>query len=232
MTITNQTNKISHLGTGEQDDFTFDFLVYDEDDLKVYENGTLTTRPYTIEGVGDPAGGTVTFTDPEDLPESGSTVTIIRELDYVQEVDYEDYIAYSAQVKEQALDRLTMMTQQLSEQIDRSIVLRVDAQLSGLTLPVNPGRVIGWNEDATDLTTYSPEYGPQGERGYQGFQGQIGSQGPQGITGNQGAQGDLGTQGYQGFQGTAGFQGPQGAVGFQGSQGADGIQGAQGGVGA
>ena len=42
--------------------FAYEFRILQESDLQVYENGVLTAKAYTVAGVGDVQGGSVTFT--------------------------------------------------------------------------------------------------------------------------------------------------------------------------
>jgi hypothetical protein len=82
---------------------------------------TLTTH-YTVAGAGDASGGSITFTS-GNTPASGETVVIIREVPQTQAIDYIANDPFPAESHEEGLDRATMTTQQVQEELDRSIKL-------------------------------------------------------------------------------------------------------------
>jgi hypothetical protein len=82
---------------------------------------TLTTH-YTVSGVGDASGGNVTFTS-GNTPASGETVVIRRAVPQTQAIDYIANDPFPAESHEEGLDRATMTTQQVQEELDRSLKL-------------------------------------------------------------------------------------------------------------
>jgi hypothetical protein len=78
---------------------------------------TLTTN-YTVIGVGVPAGGSITLVTPY---AAGGTISIVRNVPKTQLTDYEPGDAFPAAAHEQALDKLTMIAQQIDEQGSRSL---------------------------------------------------------------------------------------------------------------
>ena len=80
---------------------------------------TLTTH-YTVSGAGSASGGNVTFTS-GNTPANGETVVIARQLTLTQGTDYVANDPFPAESHEDALDRLTFITQQIQEEVDRSI---------------------------------------------------------------------------------------------------------------
>jgi hypothetical protein len=119
MTLSSSATKIEHIGTGSQDTFPYPFKIYDKDDLAVYEDGGHTGRPYTVSGVGNDNGGDVVYT--ASVPSNGVIVSLVREMDYVQEVDYTAYGPFPAETHEDGLDKVVMQVQQLHEIINRSV---------------------------------------------------------------------------------------------------------------
>ena len=84
MAISSTANRSSTAGDGSATAFTFPYLFFAADDLKVIlvvdstgveTTKTLTTH-YTVTGAGVAAGGTVTMGS---APASGETLVIIRE---------------------------------------------------------------------------------------------------------------------------------------------------------
>jgi len=143
MTVSSTTTKVSASGDGATAAFAYTFKVFADADLQVIIRSsagvevvkTLTTH-YTVSGAGDDDGGTVTFTA-GNIPASGETVVIRRALALTQGTDYVENDPFPAESHEAGLDRLTFLTQQLTEKIDRSLKLPVSADIASIavTLP-------------------------------------------------------------------------------------------------
>ena len=134
MTVSTTTNKVSYSGTGSQTVFAYSFKIFADGDLDVYirdTNGTETlqtiTTHYTVSGAGSDSGGNVTFVT---APGSTDTVVIQRKLDLTQGTDYVANDPFPAASHEDALDRLTFITQQIQEEVDRSIKASVTNTIS------------------------------------------------------------------------------------------------------
>ncbi len=144
------------IADGSQLEFTFRFSVIDLDHIAVYRNGVLVARneyeTYAmgtgpvdeteppVEGdelTGDMSrGGYILFSEP---PPSGAKIVILRKVPLTQETDIQNNTAFNPEILETAYDKLTMIAQQLSEEIDRSIKVGVgetdanpDALLAGI----------------------------------------------------------------------------------------------------
>ncbi len=127
MTISSTTTKVSYSGTGSQTAFAYTFKIFADSEMQVIirsSTGTETTKTltthYTVSGAGADAGGTVTFTS-GNIPASGETVVLRRNLALTQGTDYVENDPFPAESHEDGLDRLTMITQGLQEELDRSI---------------------------------------------------------------------------------------------------------------
>ena len=128
MTISTTTIKDSYAGNGSTSAFTYNFKIADDDDIQVIiraANGTETvktkTTHYTVSGVGNNSG-TVTFTA-GNIPTSTQTVILRRSTPQTQELDLIENDPLPANSIETAYDKLTQISQELQEQIDRSIKL-------------------------------------------------------------------------------------------------------------
>ena len=128
MTVSSTTVKNSYSGNGSTTQFAYGYKIFADSDLIVIirtdSTGvetvkTLTTH-YTVAGAGDASGGSITFTS-GNTPASGQTVVIIREVPQTQAIDYIANDPFPAESHEEGLDRATMTTQQLQEEVDRSI---------------------------------------------------------------------------------------------------------------
>jgi len=128
MTISTTIIKSSYSGNGSTSAFTYNFKITDQDDVEVIirsANGTETvktlTTHYTVSGVGGNSG-TVTFTA-GNIPITGETVVLRRSTPQTQAMDLIDNDPMSADTIEDAHDKVVAITQELQEQIDRSIKL-------------------------------------------------------------------------------------------------------------
>ncbi|MEY5098186.1 MAG: hypothetical protein RJA36_905 [Pseudomonadota bacterium] len=161
MTVQSTTNKSGpYAGAGITGPFTVGFRFLDAAHLKVIKTSTkgidtvLTlTTDYTVSGVGNTTGS-LTLTSALAI---GEKLTIIRDVPFTQSADYVNNDSFPAESHEEAIDKLTMMVQQLKERVDASLSL--PASLSGVStqLPApSSNKFIGWNEAATALQNIDP----------------------------------------------------------------------------
>jgi hypothetical protein len=129
MTVSTTIIKSSHNGNGSTTTFAYNFKIFADTDLVVIirsSTGTETTKTltthYTVAGAGDASGGSITFTS-GNIPASGETVVIRRNVPQTQAIDYIANDPFPAETNEEGLDRSTMIAQQVSEATDRSIKL-------------------------------------------------------------------------------------------------------------
>jgi hypothetical protein len=128
MTVSSTTTKNSYSGNGSLTVFAYGFKIFDEEDIEVIlrndTTGTETvqtiTTNYSVSNVGNANGGNVTFVT---APASGITVVLRRASPLTQTTDYTPNDPFPAESHEDALDKLTFISQQLQEEIDRSIKL-------------------------------------------------------------------------------------------------------------
>lgn len=118
MTVQTNNNSIAYVGNGSTVHFDYDFLILDDDHLKVYFGDVLQTSGYVVSGVLSQTGGTVAFAV---APPNGTAITLTRSVPFLQLTDYQPYDAFPAESHERALDLLTMMNQQLKDASDRSM---------------------------------------------------------------------------------------------------------------
>ena len=129
MTVSSTTVKNSYSGNSSTTVFAYSFKIFADSDLQVIIRSstgaettkTLTTH-YTVSGAGDASGGNVTFTT-GNTPATGQTVVIRRGVPQTQAIDYIANDPFPAESHEEGLDRATMTTQQVQEELDRSIKL-------------------------------------------------------------------------------------------------------------
>jgi hypothetical protein len=125
MTVSTETSQVSYSGNGSTTVFTVTFRFLENSHLKVIlrdsagvETDWVENTQYTLTGAGDPTGTLTVKTTPTDYtPQSGETLVITRDVPKTQETDYVENDDFPAQSHEDALDKLTMMVQQLATQI-------------------------------------------------------------------------------------------------------------------
>lgn len=126
MTVLTTTAKAGpYAGSGTTGPFTVPFRFLDAAHLRVIrsvdsvETVLALGADYTVNGVGA-SSGSVTLLAP--LP-VGQSLTVVRNVPLTQEADYVPGDAFPAESHEQALDKLTMITQQLQEEVQRAAKL-------------------------------------------------------------------------------------------------------------
>jgi hypothetical protein len=124
MTLPIQIPRTVQSADGVQDTFSYDFLVLDETHLQVFEDAILTTKAYTVTGIGNASGGTVVFSPV--VPAAGVSVSLVLNVPLDQETDYQPYDPFPANTHEAALDKLTQISQQQQDEITRSLKAGVD----------------------------------------------------------------------------------------------------------
>lgn len=152
MTVSNEDSRTGpYNGDGSTTNFDFDFLLLAKAHLVVTltaADGTSTEQAlgadYTIPDgdVGNPNGGTVTMSV---APASGEQITITREVTRDQQVDLQNRGSFFPETIERALDKLTQITQDHRELLERSIKQAV-TETDELTFPASAdGQAIGWD---------------------------------------------------------------------------------------
>jgi hypothetical protein len=127
MTVSSTTTKNSYSGNGSTTTFAYGFKIFADADLTVILRSaagtetvqTITTH-YTVTNAGNANGGNVVFGA---APASGVTVVIRRNMGLTQATDYVANDPFPAATHEDALDRLTFISQQMQEEVDRTIKL-------------------------------------------------------------------------------------------------------------
>lgn len=118
MTVTNTENRWEEVGNGVTTAFNYTNRIFAASDLKVFLDGNEEFAGFTVNGVGDPDGGNVTF---DVAPANGVEVTIIREVANDQQTDYVEADPFPANSHEDGLDRRTIIAQQLADEIGRQL---------------------------------------------------------------------------------------------------------------
>mgnify|MGYP003113811753 CR=1 FL=1 len=143
MTISSTTTTATGTGNGSTHSYAYGFKIFADADLEVIirttATGTETVKTlnthYVVTNAGSDSGGNVLFkyntgnnsdahySASEHRPASGETVLIRRKLTLTQGTDYVANDPFPADSHENALDRLTFISQQQQEEIDRCLKL-------------------------------------------------------------------------------------------------------------
>lgn len=123
MTVGSQTPRfVQYAGDGSSGPFPYAFRITASSDLIVKktdaEGVTTTLTGNTITGVGEAGGGGVTTAAPVAV---GQTLLIYSDVPLTQPADYIANDSFPAETHEGALDRLTLIAQDLRRDVDRAI---------------------------------------------------------------------------------------------------------------
>lgn len=126
MTLDSTTSKVQYTQSGTTTAWPVPYKFLDNEDLIVIttvddvDTTLVLDTDYTVAGAGDDDGGTVTISP---AVATGTRVTIYREIDLDQPTELTTAGGWFPKVHEAVFDRLTMIDQQLQEQLDRAVKL-------------------------------------------------------------------------------------------------------------
>lgn len=147
MTITSEvTREPSQDGDAAETEFTYSFRILDENDIDVYllnDDGTETlqtiTTHYTVSGVGDANGGTVTFVT---APAADEAVHIIRARPIVNNNDLDNDTA------EAFFDEIYVILLRLLDNLNRTVKTKITTGTELIVPDFSANKVLRF--DATD----------------------------------------------------------------------------------
>lgn len=123
MTVISSTNKAGPwIADGVQRQFPFSFYALTKDSISVFAGKTLLSSGYSISLASNGEGGTVTFTK---APAKGTRIAVLRTEAIDQRTDIQNNTAFHPEIVENALDKLTMVCQQLDEELGRCVKVDV-----------------------------------------------------------------------------------------------------------
>lgn len=140
ITIGDISPRIQYTGDGTQVAFTYPFPIFADADIEVYEDATLKilTTDYTVAGAGESNGGSVTLNT---APTSGVVVTLRRNMTVARTTDFQESGEFRAKVINDELDKQVAFTQQVEEDLGRSLRLSATDAAATLELPVKADRL-------------------------------------------------------------------------------------------
>jgi hypothetical protein len=157
MTISSTVSRIQYNGNDVTTVFSIPFDFEESDDIKIILSAsgidtvqTVTTH-YTI------SGSNITMVT---APATGEILTVIQEIDKIQEVDFVEGGLITAAQLEAAYDHAILGIKELAEKEKRAIKLRIGSSLSDIYMPIPQANMaIGWNAagDGLENITELPE---------------------------------------------------------------------------
>ena len=136
MTVSMQLTKRIYAGNGLTRQWEIDFPLYSTDDLQVFITSPQGVQTQVTTGFEfNTAGDVLTYPTEQSGQEplaSGWSITLVRHTPPTQQIDLLRQGELDAEVLEQGYDKLTLISQELSERIDRCIKYPVSTQPSDL----------------------------------------------------------------------------------------------------
>ena len=150
--------RVQYTANGTLATYTFPFAIFSEQDIEVYLNNIKQQNTsYTVTGVRNSDGGSVTFTE---APAADTLITIVRHLSIERTSDFQEGGALRADTLNDELDYQIACQQQIADNLNRSMTLPPYAVATNvdLTLPTPAaGKAIVWNSDGTNLENSTVE---------------------------------------------------------------------------
>ncbi len=151
ITIKNIKPKIQYRADGTTNIYSFPFNIFKPENVTVYFGSVKQTEGYTVSLGENDDGGTVCF---DTIPEKDTIITIVRRMVIERTSDFQAGGAIRAEELNYELDYQTACTQQLSDDLSRSMILPpyfVGDDID-FTMPEPlPGKCIVWAKDGKTL---------------------------------------------------------------------------------
>lgn len=147
--LSSLSNRTDSTGSDSTLNYPFDFKVFEESHLLVVvqeietgdETELVLDTDYTVDGVGDTDGGSITLTDSGQAWIGASTlkeeyaISIVRNMPIQQTSDIRNQGDFYPEVHEDTFDKMVMLVQQMQDMLDRSLKVRTTDYTSSLELP-------------------------------------------------------------------------------------------------
>lgn len=155
-TVADNYEPVKLVGNGTTVDFSFGWALIAQTNIRVYLED-VTTGVQTLKTLGSDytvvfndttPGGTVTFTT---APTASYYVVIGRLIDKRQELPFTTSAGFQAKVIEGRLDKLTAQTQDLKEDTDRSVKVRLGGTNNILIAEPVANKGLKWNSAGTAI---------------------------------------------------------------------------------
>lgn len=137
MPVSNTNTFSVSVANGVTTVFPYGFTLISADDLVVTVAGVVVTTGFTVSGVGDAAGGNITFSV---APANGAIVLRERVIPFTRSTDYQYVGALPSATLDADFDQLWFGMQQLSNSIERGVRFPLSDGTWGGELPTKTNR--------------------------------------------------------------------------------------------
>lgn len=161
MTVSTTTSRWEYDGDGVSTVFPYDNRIFATNDMKVYVGGALHSSGYTVTGVDQPSGGTVVFSVPP--PAGTKNVVLVRDVPALQPTAYPPNDRFPSSAHERALDRVTVLVQQILSVVGRSLRLQEGDAAAPLWLPTlaeRAGKFLGFDANGIPVPVAGTDTAP------------------------------------------------------------------------
>lgn len=158
MTISIAPARNEYTANALQTVFNYTFKIFSNTDLNVYitptgqeaNDATDLTVAYTVTGLGDEDGGTITLSTPT---AENELVTIVSNIPSSRTTDYQNNGDFRPDVVNADFDRVVSIAKKVEDNASRALLLQESQQGSKpLSLPnPTPGSALIWNADGTGM---------------------------------------------------------------------------------
>ena len=147
-----------YTATASQTVFAYSFLIFDEADIEVIQDGTtlsLGGGDYTVSGVLNESGGNITLATGATL---NDLVTIRRKSTISRASQYQNSGRFEAAVLERDLDKITTILQELRRETGNAVTLNVADLTSSSELPAPAaGKALAWSSSSPYSLVNGPD---------------------------------------------------------------------------
>lgn len=153
--ISSDTARNYYAGNNTTNEYAYDFKVFDQDELiavvrnvnTLVETELTITTDYTVDGVGETAGGSIVLVNSGQAWVDGSgyldadyEIVIYRGITLTQEVDFANQDDFYPEDHERAMDRIVMMIQKINEELKRCVKVSAIDYTAEMILPAKGDR--------------------------------------------------------------------------------------------
>lgn len=161
MSLNSEKSRVQYFGNGSTSlSYPVTFVFYDDSDLKVVvtdpegnDTQLIKGSGYDVAGAGDENGGSIVTSAAYD---ARYKVTIYREVEATQKTVYEENADFPAESHERALDKLTMLVQQLGRKL-RSTFRTRESDGDTVELAAEPSSLMGFDAAKNPRTMSASE---------------------------------------------------------------------------
>jgi len=157
MTVPAETPISTHVANGSTAVFAYEFRIDDESELGLYVDTVIQTSGFTVSGVGDNGGGSVTFST---NPVNGSVVLLLREMPTTRVIDYQNSGDFRALTVNEDIDRLWLKAQEIERNLNYRGLQFINTESRAPDLNVLPspaeGQAMVWNQSGRLVNSLLP----------------------------------------------------------------------------